>query len=430
MTGAMIVIPTELIDELNSADGEIYIADPSERVRAQYRRAIYAAKERRLVPEGFQLWHTGRDHGDMVIRLLKRHALPPGIVQPPRAPEAAQVRVAETRVKRPTIDLGPALASLKVSKALLPRCRSILQALTDEAIRRGYEVGVGVEKSSLVIVASREHLPFRLFEEQDTAAAPPPTSAELRRYRWQLPPSTIKVPTGRLALRLEHDYRNRTWADRSRWRLEDRLTEVIDHVDSLARAEIERQREAHEQGLRDLEAWEAGAAAARRAYVAALNRRRMRNQAARSARARALRAFASRIRDAGATEANHEMAAQMVEWAAAILVEAARMDPLSSPADLRSIEPEQIRTSDLSSFMPHGMSIYSRPVVPPAEQLGPHSRPRDIGQPELHGTIVPSCRAQGPLSETTYARLRRRACSRKAFRMGLPIARTAASYPG
>ncbi len=48
--------PTELIDQLNSAEGEIYIADPSERVRAQYRRAIHGAKERGLVPEGFQLW--------------------------------------------------------------------------------------------------------------------------------------------------------------------------------------------------------------------------------------------------------------------------------------------------------------------------------------------------------------------------------------
>jgi hypothetical protein len=47
-----------------------------------------------------------------------------------------------------------------------------------------------------------------------------------------------------------------------------RLTEVIDHVDSLARAETERQREAHEKGFRDLEAWEwAGAADSRGARV-------------------------------------------------------------------------------------------------------------------------------------------------------------------
>ncbi len=88
-----LVTSDELIDQLNSADGEIYIADPSERVRAQYRRAIYDAKERGLVPEGLQLWHTGRDRGDMVIRLLKRHTRPPRVVPPVRAPETARVPV-------------------------------------------------------------------------------------------------------------------------------------------------------------------------------------------------------------------------------------------------------------------------------------------------------------------------------------------------
>ncbi len=359
----------ELIDQLNSADGEIYIADPTERVRSQYRRAIHGAKERGLVPEGLQLWHTGRDRGDMVIRLLKRHARPPKVASPVRAPDTARApvtkaRVIQKRVKQPTIDLKPALASLAVSKGLLPRCRRILQQLTDEALGRGYQVLAGVEKSSLVIVASGEHLPFRLFEEQDTAPAPPPTKAELRRNPWRLPPTTIKVPTGRLALRLDHYYRNRTWADRTRWQLEDRLSEVIDHVDSLARAEIERQREAHEKGLRDLEAWEAGAVAARHAYIAALNRRRIRSQAARSGRAHALREFADRVLARAEAEADPSAAAQMLEWQAAILVEAEWVDPLYTPADLRSVEPEEISARDLAPYMPRGMSIYYRPAVP------------------------------------------------------------------
>jgi hypothetical protein len=312
----------------------------------------------------------------MVIRLLKRHTRPPRVIPPVRAPETARVPVIEKgvkekRVKRPTIDLKRALASLAVSKGLLPRCRTILQQLTDEALRRGYEILAGVEKSTLVVVANGEHLPFRLFEEQDTAPAPPPTKAELRRYPWRLPPSTIKVPTGRLALRLEHNYRNRTWADRTRWRLEDRLTEVIDHVDSLARAEIERQREAHEKALRDLEAWEAGAVAARHAYIAALNRRQMRNQAARSSRAHALREFADLVLARAAAEADPSASAQMLEWQAAILVEAEWVDPLNSPADLRSVEPEEISASDLARYMPWGMSIYYRPVVPAFPLPGP-----------------------------------------------------------
>jgi hypothetical protein len=54
----------------------------------------------------------------------------------------------------------------------------------------------------------------------------------------------------------------------------------------------------------------------------------------------------------------------MLEWQAAILVEAGRMDPFNAPADLRSVEPEEITTSDLAPYMPRGMSIYYRPVVP------------------------------------------------------------------
>ena len=54
----------------------------------------------------------------------------------------------------------------------------------------------------------------------------------------------------------------------------------------------------------------------------------------------------------------------MLEWQAAILVEAGRLDPFNAPADLRWVEPEDIAASDLAPYMPCGMSIYYRPVVP------------------------------------------------------------------
>lgn len=361
--------PDELIDQLRSGEGEVFLANPNERVRAQYRRAIYAAKERRLVPVGFQLWHTGRDHGDMVIRLLKRHEPPAERSAPAKphgpTPQAQPALPLVRRTKHVSVDVKPAMASLSVSKALLPRCRAILQQLADDALSRGFEVLPGVEKATVVVVASGEHLPFRLFEEQESAPAPPPTKAELRRYTWRQPPTTIRVPTGRLALRLEHHYRTRTWADRDRWRLEDRLADVIDHIDSLAVAEIERQREAHENGLRELGAWEVAVATARSAYATAYNVRRMRNQAARSARATALRDFAARIGTQAGTEADPSASGQLAEWQTAIQAEAARIDPLGSPTELRWISPEHVRDSDLAPYMPRGMSIHYRPLVPP-----------------------------------------------------------------
>ena len=46
------------------------------------------------------------------------------------------------------------------------------------------------------------------------------------------------------------------------------------------------------------------------------------------------------------------------------LGEAERMDPLNAPANLRTVEPEEITASDLAPYMPRGMSIYYRPAVP------------------------------------------------------------------
>jgi hypothetical protein len=361
----MVLTPAQLIEQLNAAGGELYLPDPDERVRSDYRRAIHAAKERRLVPEGFQLWHTGRDRGDMTIRMLRRHGQPPARIEPEIEPEPVPASVFVRRVKRSSIDVRPALANLKVAKALLPRARAVLQALADEAVHRGYGVQVGTEGATLVIVASGEKLPFKLFEEQDVVEGAPPKKPEPARYSWRRPtPLKNRIPSGRLALRLEHRYRNRTWADRSRWCLEDRLTEVLDHVDSLARAEFERQRQAHEQALRDLEAWELAVTAARRNYVEALNRRRIRQQAAGSARAQALRAYADRVAAAATAEPASELSAQMLDWRARIAAEAERVDPLNSRAGLVPVGPAEIQPRDLVPYMPRGMSIYYRPTVP------------------------------------------------------------------
>ena len=80
------------------------------------------------------------------------------------------------------------------------------------------------------------------------------------------------------------------------------------------------------------------------------------------------------------------MAAQMLEWQATVLTQADRIDPLTTPGELRSIEPEQITASDLAPYMPRGMSIYHRPIVPafPLPAPAPARLSRLVG-PELVG---------------------------------------------
>lgn len=66
---ATIALAQQLIDQLTQADGAVRIEEPDEHTRAQYRRAIHAAKQHKLIPDGHELRHTGRDRGDIVVRL-------------------------------------------------------------------------------------------------------------------------------------------------------------------------------------------------------------------------------------------------------------------------------------------------------------------------------------------------------------------------
>ncbi len=49
--------------------GTVTIESPDEETRALYRRLVHAAKQHHLVPAGFHLKHTGRNSGDLIVRL-------------------------------------------------------------------------------------------------------------------------------------------------------------------------------------------------------------------------------------------------------------------------------------------------------------------------------------------------------------------------
>jgi hypothetical protein len=57
-----------LIERLQTGGGIVVVSDPDADTRARYRRAIHAAKQHNLVPDGYDLRHTGRNTGDLVVR--------------------------------------------------------------------------------------------------------------------------------------------------------------------------------------------------------------------------------------------------------------------------------------------------------------------------------------------------------------------------
>ena len=69
----MTTIPTsaaELVALLRQNDNEIRVPDPPAPDRMAWRRVIFAVLNSDAVPTGLRLRHTGRDHGDLIMRLV------------------------------------------------------------------------------------------------------------------------------------------------------------------------------------------------------------------------------------------------------------------------------------------------------------------------------------------------------------------------
>lgn len=126
-------------------------------MRAAWRRAIHAAANAGKLPAGTRLWHTGRDKGDLVVRLVARQTLeaktqqkasPISVPERLIRPHAIVARVKDLSKPRSRLSgLDRLYASsrdlrrgLDVSRPSLGRALRILQALTTEAERRGYAV--------------------------------------------------------------------------------------------------------------------------------------------------------------------------------------------------------------------------------------------------------------------------------------------------
>jgi hypothetical protein len=359
----MRVSATGLIQALYAAGGVLRVADPDDAGRRAYRRAIHAAKASGAVPEGSRLRHSGRDRGDMVIRLVK---LPDA--SRPAKPQPVPVPVVHADAEPALAEVDLLLGSrdtLKISAQLRPRAERILQALAQEAARRGHGVEPGVGGVALVLVVDGQRLPLTLSEEDDKVDVVEPDDLAARRFSWQrISPRQGRVPSGRLVLRLDHYSGRQSWADRSRWRLEDRLGHALAHIESVGHEMADRRRQARNEGLRALETWEAAVFEARRRYAEAVNRERMQTEAADSGRAQALRSYAERITSAASPEVDPGLAAHMLEWRRLIVDEAERIDPLNRPTAMGLIEPADVKPEDLAPFMPAGMSIYRRPLIP------------------------------------------------------------------
>ncbi len=313
----MTISGQDLVKSLQTGGGEIRIADPVPRERAAWRRAIFQAIDSRLLPWATCLRFSGRDKGEMVIRLLPAaEGEAPG--PPPKVPVPGTLRrlhpvLAATREGHRSRRSGewfdnrrsPNVLHLRISQTQMARAFRIVQAIVDEAARRGYTVKAmptyGCKAGGLVVVINGH--PIEIYvKEASTRIEHVMTATELRdkeRYSYSYVPRWDFVPSGRLELHAGHPgYRSPLASDRTRFALEDRLGRVFVKLEAIAQAAEDRSRAEEERRLaavreaeRRREAWKLAMQVARERYVEHTKAKALLDQIDRRQKAATIREF-------------------------------------------------------------------------------------------------------------------------------------------
>lgn len=192
---------TRLVQLLTDA-GTLRIENPDETSRAAYRRAIHAATQRGLVPEGFLLRHTGRNGGDLIIQLVD--AANPDETEWNRIRLGVRDQVAATPELTRMLRANPDV--MEVSESSMPRALGLVEELSRSAGRRGYTLAMSKKRKNkgLFIQAGERKFTVTLKEEyEEVARTSDQGTVGSKRYSWQRQPLVHEsVPSGRLRLEL------------------------------------------------------------------------------------------------------------------------------------------------------------------------------------------------------------------------------------
>ncbi|MFH5822301.1 hypothetical protein [Georgenia sp. AZ-5] len=208
---------------------------------------------------------------------------------------------------------------------------------------------------------------FMISEEEAVVETYPDEEIAGKKYPWQRVSRTkVTVASGRLTIRaLGAGYQPVRWADRKRWRLEDKLPDLFSYVeDQAASARERRERAAGERKERRL-LWEQSVPEARRRLLGRLNAERAAKQSASWHEAERLRAYAAAVRDAASRAEDRSLSRRLAAWAGWIDREARRLDPLARPESVGFAVPESLSTYELDKYMPPGMTVRHPPGEEP-----------------------------------------------------------------
>jgi DNA-binding IscR family transcriptional regulator len=324
----------ELLAALAANNNVVTLENPDDTTRALWRRALHRTKREGRVPEGFHLQLRGQSQGDFVMALVEgRHphtqyqeAKPPRI-ELPLENDLTHPVVSELRARL------EALAT--VSADSLPRALLLVRALVDAAERHGHDPAIAKDNLPAIVFQSGTLASTLIIGEESEVVeqVPNPEADGKKVYGWQrVQPQLATVSTGRLTFELADNWkfpgRRRRWADRTRWRLEDKLGDVLAELDARAAIGAE-QVAAEEQARAERRAeWEQAMARAREQYLEDYRYRTLLDQVNARNEARDIAEYCDALDAAADQEQNEEWAAEIRSWSQWARSRAEPGDPL------------------------------------------------------------------------------------------------------
>lgn len=375
-----------LLEQISAAGGSIMVADPSEPVRARYRRLLHACRAHHLVPVGQELRFTGRDSGDIAI------VIDDGSDE--ATSDWLRIRTTSRRVTtnldalRHGLDSSSILHS--ISEDLRPRAVDVICDLAEELRTHDLKLGINVKlktpKLFLQVDSKRRDVTIEELTKQVPHVRTRAEEREVRSQPWKSLPTTDDVPAGKLRLTVYRDgWRERGGSNRDEW---DDVPKkplgaqvatiaraikkgVVDDQDAHFRAEQARAeaQERHEREQAEQQrAWEAQRQKAR-AKAAEQLRRTAFTQAMDDWRtAQELRAFCGELEATAGTEHGDHLQ----EWIAWAQQSADELDAAAQARRLNDLDFDVVvTTDDIEPYMegwstrgPYKAPTYNTPSTP------------------------------------------------------------------
>lgn len=320
-------VTQQLVDELVAAGGSLRVPRKrwNDRDGIDYERRARLAESYGKVPRGSRLVVKPASAEELLIELVSDGATTPVAGGEESSLELAPIPVPArlSKYHRVARELRERTSLHEVSRKALPRVLRIVQALAVEAERRGYEIGCvrahednhgrtewrPKQDGQLIFTINGHQLNVRIWEKGVGQRGP--YEHQLRRWKQdreqpfrlmqfvERPKPYDSEATGELNIEaLGGAYgRQKSWGDRSRWKLEDRLANVL-HELNLQALEAEEHRLAREREQEERQRqWEAAMARAKQRLIEEHRLETLRSRVRAWQEAEAIRAYCDAVEE-------------------------------------------------------------------------------------------------------------------------------------